>query len=36
MERICFICRNTGYIQAGLFAGLPCPQNRKHYGEEEE
>ena len=35
-KRICFICRMTGFIQAGPMAGLPCPNNRKHYGEEEE
>jgi len=26
----------TGYIKAGPMAGLPCPNNAKHYGEEEE
>ena len=36
ITRICFICAMTGYIKAGPMAGLPCPNNAKHYGEEEE
>jgi len=35
MKRICFICRNTGKIQGGQFAGLPCPNNSKHIGYEK-
>jgi hypothetical protein len=33
--RICFICRNQGRIQAGQFAGLPCPACGLHKEEEE-
>jgi|TARA_R110000823_G_C15619765_1_gene467443 hypothetical protein len=36
MKRICFICGNSGYIKAGQFAGLPCPNNSKHIGYERD
>ncbi len=34
--RICFICRNTGRIQAGQFANLPCPSCGLRQESEEE
>lgn len=34
--RICFICRNTKRIQAGQFAGLPCPSCGLHKEGEEK